>query len=144
MNDERRHEGLLPFSKAKVRLLGQISLLVQESVALSLTQTVDVDAELLMDHAIKAAFKALLRNEGYFYDEDSSLVWIPSNARFLPLWDLPNVSVEALDPESALVSKAVKAPRKNRQLLRQAIASNQFPSLADRIVKHGGKLEDFL
>ena len=42
-----------------------------------------------------------------------------------------------------LVSKAVKAPEKNRQLLRQAIASGEFPTLVDRILKHGGRLEDF-
>jgi hypothetical protein len=118
--------------------------LVQESVLLSLTQTVDIDAELIMDQAIKSAFTALLRDEGYFYDEDSALVWIPKGAKFIRVWDLPNVTVEALDAESALVSKAVKAPGKNRQLLRQAMASNQFPSLADRIVQHGGKLEEFL
>jgi hypothetical protein len=54
------------------------------------------------------------------------------------------LTVECLDPESVLVSKAVKAPAKNKQLLRQAIASNQFPSLVDRILKHGGRLEEFL
>ena len=42
------------------------------------------------------------------------------------------------------VSKAVKAPEKNKQLLRQAIASSQFPNLVDRILGNGGKLESFI
>ncbi len=143
MNHKLRMDGLVPLPKSRIRLLGQISLLVQESVSLALTQTVDVDAELVMDYLVKEELKVLLRNDGLVYDEDSHLIWIPDGAKFLLLMDLPHLTVEVLDPESALVSKAVKAPQKNRQLLRQAIASNQFPSLVDRIVKHGGTLEEF-
>jgi hypothetical protein len=51
--------------------------------------------------------------------------------------------VESIDVESALVSKAVKAPRKNKQLIREAIASGKFPELVDRILENGGKLENF-
>lgn len=66
INRERRQEGLLPFQRAKVQLLGQIR-----------------------------------------------------------------------------VSKAVKAPAKNRQLIREAIVSGEFKTWVDRILKNGGKLEDF-
>ncbi len=59
------------------------------------------------------------------------------------LFSFANVTVDTIDPESALVSKAVKAPVKNRQLIRQAIASGAFPNLVERLLKHGGKLEDF-
>jgi len=54
------------------------------------------------------------------------------------------VIVEAIDPESALVSKAVKAPQKNKQLIREAIASEEFPTLVDRILENGGRLENFI
>jgi hypothetical protein len=42
------------------------------------------------------------------------------------------------------VSKAVHAPQKNRQLIRQAIASGKFPDLVDRIIENDGKLDFFL
>jgi hypothetical protein len=121
-------------------------LLVHEGAAaiLNLTQTADLDAALTMDYSVKEELKSLLRNKGYIYDEDSNLIWIPEGAEFLPFLELNNVLVESIDPESALVSKAVKAPDKNRQLIRQAIASNQFPTLVDRILKNNGKLEAFL
>jgi len=63
---------------------------------------------------------------------------------FGELFEFGNVTVKTVDPESALVSKAVKAPAKNKQLIRQAIASNQFDNLVDRILASGGKLEDFI
>jgi hypothetical protein len=144
INRERRREGLPAAGKARIRLLGQISLLVDEgtSTALHLTQTADVDALLSMDHAAKEELKKLLKDRSYIYDEDSNLVWIPDGSTFFV--NLDNLEVEFIDPESALVSKAVKAPEKNRQLIRQAIASEAYPSLVDRILKLGGSLEEFL
>jgi hypothetical protein len=146
INQDRRREGLFPLPRAKVQILGQISLLVHEgaSAILNLTQTADLAAALTMDYTIKEELKSLLRNNGFVYDDDSNFIWIPEDAEFLPFLELNNIVVESIDPESALVGKAIKAPDKNRQLIRQAIASNQFPTLVDRILKNGGKLETFL
>lgn len=145
MNRERREEGTLPILKAKIQLLGQISLLSndQASLILSLAQTGDLDARLTMDQAVKGELKLILKKHGLIYDEDSYLIWIPPGAKFERLFDLESVTVESIDPESALVSKAVKAPAKNRQLIREAIASEKFPKLVDRILENGGKLENF-
>ena len=146
INRERSGEGLIPFKKANIRLLGQVSLLANEKVSLILTlaQTGDLDAALKMDHVVKEELKKLLLPLGFIYDEDSFQIWIPPGSVFEKMFDLPNLSVESIDPESALVSKAVKAPLKNKVLIREAIASNAFPKLAARIVKNGGRLEDFL
>jgi len=122
-----------------------MSLLVSEkaSALLSLAQTGDMDALLVMDHVVKDALRAVLQEKGFLYDDDSHLIWLPPNSTFSPLLDLENVLVETIDPESALVSKAVKAPQKNLQLIRQAIISGEFPGLVDRILENGGSLEDF-
>ncbi len=143
---ERREEGRPPIPKAKVQLLGQISLLANKSASLllSLAQTADMDALLSMDHVVQVELKKLLRDQGYLYDEDSKLIWIPNGSQFVTFLDLDRVTVESIDPESALVSKAVKDPGKNRQLIRQAIASDGFPSLVERILESGGKLEEFI
>ncbi len=143
---ERRREGLLPIAKAKMQLLGQMSLLANDKVSmiLSLTQTGDMDALLSMDEAVKSELKVILRRQGLVYDEDSYLIWIPPQAKFEKLFEGDYLLVESIDPESALVSKAVKAPEKNKLLIRQAIASDEFPTLVDRILENGGRLEDFL
>lgn len=143
---ERRDEGLLPISKARVQLLGQISLMINEKAAmeLSLAQTGDLDAILTMDGIVKTELKKALSKHGLIYDEDSYLIWIPPAARFEKLFDFDHIIIESIDAESALVSKAVKAPSKNRQLIREAIASEKFPTLVDRILENGGKLENFV
>jgi hypothetical protein len=146
LSRERRDEGLLPIPKSKIQILGQMSLLANEKVSLllSLAQTGDFDARLKMEHFVKKELQELLKERHLIYDEDSPLVWIPPGAQFELLSDLKHVVVESIDPESALVSKAVKAPAKNKQLIREAIASDVFPTLVDRILKNGGKLEDFV
>ena len=146
INGERREEGLSPLARAKVQLLGQLSLLADESASLmlALAQTADMDALLSMDHVVKVELQKLLRSHGYIYDEDSPLIWIPPGSEFVGFLRLESVDVESIDPESALVSKAVKDPAKNKQLIRQAIASNRFPALVDRILGNGGKLENFI
>ena len=125
--------------------MGQMSLLANKKVSLllSLAQTADMDALLTMDHVLKEELKTCLRKHGLVYDEDSHLIWIPKGATFDDLFDLKNVIVKAIDPMSALVSKAVKAPQKNKQLIREAIASGKFPGLADRIETDGGNLDFF-
>jgi hypothetical protein len=146
INGEKREEGLFAFPRTKVQLLGQMSLLAHEKVSslLSLAQTGDMDALLTMDQVIKDELKKLLKREGLIYDEDSYLIWIPPKVKFEKLFDFEHVVVESIDPESALVSKAVKAPKKNQQLIREAIASEKFPGLVDRILENGGRLEDFV
>ena len=146
ISQQRRSQGLFGVSMAKVQLLGQISLLVQDRVSmiLSLAQTGDLDDFLTMDEPIKAKLKIILGERGLIYDEDSYLIWIPPNSKFKNLFQFENLIVEAIDPESALVSKAIKAPEKNKQLIREAIASHEFPMLINRILENGGKLENFI
>ncbi|NBW99593.1 hypothetical protein EBR03_08485 [bacterium] len=122
-----------------------MSLLVNKKVStiLSLAQTADRDAQLDMDSVVKKELTSILKKYGLIYDEDSKLIWIPPGAKFEILFDLKNVVVKSIDPESALVSKAVKAPEKNKQLIREAIASGKFKTLIARIEKNGGKLEFF-
>lgn len=145
IKSSRREEGLPSLSRAEVRLLGQMSLLSNERVSLLLTlaQTADMDALLAMDNVLKEELKRLLKKHGLVYDEDSYLIWIPKGATFETVFDFKNIIVKAIDPESALVSKAVKAPEKNKQLIREAIVSGEFPGLIDRIEKNGGNLEFF-
>ena len=145
LNRERREEGMLGATKVEVRLLGQMSLLVNQEAAatLSLAQTADLDAFLLIDSFVKDEFKKILAEEGLVYDEDSHLIWIPEGAHFDKVFSFQNILVLSVDPESALVSKAVKAPQKNKQLIREAIASGAFPKLVDRILSSGGDLEQF-
>ena len=81
---------------------------------------------------------------GLIYDEDSHLTWIPAKTKEVQLFRFKNIDVKLIDAESTLVSKAIQAPQKNKQLIRQAIASDKFPDLVDRIIGNNGKLDFFL
>ena len=146
LNHERRRDGAPPIPRAQVQLLGQISLFCRESVSaiLTLAQTGDLDAHLVMENVVKEMLKRELATIGMIYDEDSSLIWIAPGSQFDVLFEFKNVVVQAIDAESALVSKAVKAPEKNRILIREAIACGRFINLAERIVENGGRMENFI
>lgn len=137
--------GAALISRAEVIILGQTSLLSQPklTIDLELAQTGDLDAKLRCDSFIKRKLKELLPHYGLIYDEDSELIFLPKDSQFYKFGKYKNIDVSVIDPESALVSKAVKAPEKNRQLVRAAISSGGFPNLVDRILKEGGDLESF-
>ena len=145
-NLQRLKEGTLAIPKSEVLLFGQMSLMLNDSAAtiLNLIQTGDMDAKLQMDFFTKNKLLDLLEANGLVYDEDSHLVWIPEDAKAIELFKFKNIEVKLIDAESTLVSKAIHAPQKNRQLIRQAIASGKFPNLVDRIIENDGKLDLFL
>ncbi len=146
-NTARREDGGFGFPKCEVRVLGQMSLLANKKVSavLKLIGTLDLDAHLeKMDYSIKRKMIELLKRHNLTYDEDSEKIWLSPGSKFEELYKLSNLSVYILDPESALVSKAVKAKDKNRLLIGDAIASEKFPTLMDRIEANGGDLKFFL
>jgi hypothetical protein len=145
-NLHRLKEGTLTIPKSEVLLFGQMSLMLNESAAtiLDLIQTGDMDAKLRMDYFTKNKMLELLKANGLVYDDDSHLGWIPVNAKEIDLFKFKNIAVKLIDAESTLVSKAIHAPQKNKQLIRQAIASGKFPGLVDRIIENNGKIDFFL
>ena len=145
-NRQRLKEGTLTIPKSEVLLFGQMSLMLNESVVkiLNIVQTGDMDAKLRMDYFTKNKLIELLKENGLVYDEDSHLIWVPENAKVIELFNFKNIEVKLLDAESTLVSKAIHAPQKNKQLIRQALASGKFPDLIDRIIENNGNLDVIL
>lgn len=146
LDRERRELGGLGLTKTRVEVLGQMSLLAnrQVSAVLSLAYTADLDAKVEDGSPVRFELQKILAREGLVLDPSSNAIWIPPDGKFERMCDLKFVEVELLDAESALVSKAVKAPGKNKELLQEAIASDHFPTLVERILRYGGKLEDFV
>ena len=146
LNAERAQDGGMRISRAEIKILGQMSLLLNRTVSteISLAETGDLDAFLVTEYAVIREMRALLAEVGFVYDDLSAEIWLPAGARFEPLFQFTNVVVTRLDPESALTSKAIKAPKKNRMLIQDALASHAFSGLAERIEKNGGNLSYFL
>jgi hypothetical protein len=144
-NHERKDSGVPPIGRATVTVLGQVSLLAQPELTsqLHLAQTGDLDAQMKCEHFVKSALKKILPKYQMIYDDDSPLIFIPEGSHFSHLGKFDWIDLKVIDPESALVSKAVKAPGKNKNLIREALASDKFPQLAKRIVSSGGNLKHF-
>ncbi len=144
-NEVRQESGAIYISRCEVKILGQTSLLIQPELTyiLNLAQTGDLDALLQADYFVKVQLKRILATYGFVYDEDSPLIFIPEDSHFAKLLDLKMIEVLVIDVESALVSKAVKSPIKNNQLITDAIASGKFQNLVARILNNNGDLNKF-
>jgi len=144
-NQERAADGVSPFGQVRIRLLGQFGLLVhpQAAAALRPAATRDVDALVEGDWSTRWIVRTAINLSGYVYDDLSSENWIPAQARFELLSESAELRVEVLAPIFNLLSKAVKAPERNRNLIVEGIAvyGDEFVHL---LQTHGADIEYFL
>ena len=142
-NIEARSEGLLALRPCVIRLLGQTALL-EAKVALTLAATIDVDVYADYDFAIEREFRRLLAARGRELDSLGSEIWMPAETKYSSLFAGYFIALLVADTEAILISKALKAPSKNRSLLIEYLArgaSRRFLQLAK---KYGLDLEQFL
>jgi len=96
------------------------------------------------EFAVEQEFRRLLALEGRDLDSLGGEVWMPAETTYQPLFTGHYVTLLAADADSVLVSKALKAPRKNQPLLTEYLArgpSERFLNLAE---KYELDLEQFL
>jgi hypothetical protein len=143
-NEIRCSLGGMEIKNPTIRVLGQMSLLLNDSVAarISLFSTQDVDAHVIGESFVTQTFKKLLEAKHLEFDFLSSEIWLPPDSTYITVYEGRNLKCEILDPISALTSKAVKAPEKNRLLIKSALEV-YGEELARRITLHGGDLSIF-
>jgi hypothetical protein len=142
-NIEARDEGLLPLAPCRIRVLGQTALL-EARIELELNATNDVDVYADYAHPIEVEFRRLLAARGKDLDPLGDEIWMPRETRYVDLLAGEYVTLQLADADAVLVSKALKAPRKNHALIVEYLAkgaSERFLTLAGR---HGVDLEQFL
>ena len=146
LNLERAEFSGIKIGRSEIRVLGQMSLLTNDWVShqIVLAETGDLDAHVRADRIVEMELRAILIKNGLVYDESSNEIWIAPQSKFEMLFELSNLTILRLDPESCLVSKAIKAKEKNKILIQEALSSGAFPTLAARIEMNGGSLDYFL
>jgi hypothetical protein len=138
-----RAEGLPSLRPCRIRVLGQ-SALLEGSTQLHLNVTNDVDVYADYEHAVEVEFRRLLALQGRELDPVGHEIWMPKETRYRELFRGEYVTMLVADAEAVLVSKALKAPAKNRALLVEYLAqgaSERFFALAKR---YRVDLEQFL
>jgi hypothetical protein len=142
-NLEARAEGLPSLRPCVIKLLGQRAL-IESGASLRLAATKDVDVFADYEHTVEAEFRRLLAREGLELDPVAHEIWMPAETKYEPLFQGRFVTLLVADTEAVLLSKGLKAPRKNGPLLTEYLAqgaSSRFLALAH---EHGLDLEQFL
>ncbi len=129
-----RSEGLLALRPCVIKVLGQTALL-EAKVSLTLAATNDVDVYADYEFAVEQELRRLLATRGRELDSLGSEVWMPTETTFQPLFSGHFVTLLVADVEAVLLSKALKAAGKNRNLLTEYLASgpsSRFLKLAQK------------
>ncbi len=142
-NFEFREEGLPQLRKCTIKVLGQTALL-ELGVPLALAATRDVDVVANYEHSVELEFRRLLAARGKDLDALAHEAWMPRETKYCPIFEGEFVTLLCADAEAVLVSKALKAPEKNRVLLLEYLAqgaTERFNQLAE---KYSLDVEQFL
>jgi hypothetical protein len=142
-NAAARREGLLPIRPCVIKLLGQTALL-ESKVALTLAVTKDVDVFSDYEFAVEREFRRLLALQGLDLDPLGGEVWMPRETVYQALFAGRFVTLLVAEVEAVLVSKGLKAPRKNGPLLTEYLARGASSRFVELARKYQLDLEQFL
>lgn len=110
---------------------------------LHLVATSDFDGLLRGEVPTADIFKVCVQKAGFTYDEQSEFIWLPEETEYEVLYESELLMMDSPKPIYLIVSKAVKAREKNRQLIIDAIATFD-DQLFELLEKYEVDLEFFL
>lgn len=136
-------EGMRPYKSCTIRVLGQAALM-SAGVDLALTATQDLDAYADCEWAVQQEFERLLAKEGKALDPHGHEIWMPRETRYEPLYQGRYVKAFVADPDAVLLSKALKAPAKNKALIIEYLAKGASKRFFQLAQKYAVDLEQFV
>jgi hypothetical protein len=142
-NLEAQAEGRPLLQGCRIRVLGQMALL-ENKVSLPLTLTNDVDVYADYEYAVESEFRRLLAKQGKDLDPMGREIWMPRETEYRVLYKGQYVTLQVADVESVLISKALKAPKKNHALIVEYLAQGAGDRFFKMARKYRLDLEQFL
>ncbi|MEY4630999.1 MAG: hypothetical protein RIQ81_1119 [Pseudomonadota bacterium] len=133
-------EGIRLLPKSLFRVVGQAALL-EAKVEFNVAATVDVDVLNNAKHEVVAKLSELLLAEGLELDPLSNEIWMPLETQYVEIFKGDWVTSLRAETEFIMVSKALKAPAKNRVLLRNYIATRPPVSFFEMCEKYKVNLD---
>jgi len=130
--------GLSP-KDIEIKLMGQVSLLVDEEISskIELEMTKDFDAHIKANFKISRILDDLLKEKGMELDSLSGEIWMPTDTKWELCYEGDYVKIYKAGALDVLVSKAIKAPEKNRKLIQESLQI-YGRVLSDKITQYGG------
>ncbi len=126
----------------RIRLIGQLAL-IEAKVDLSLVATSDVDVYATYQHPVQKEFERLLERHGFVLDPVGHEAWMPTETQYALVHPGANVRGEIADAECVLLSKALRAPVKNRNLITEYLAKGASARFLDLARRYGLDLGAF-
>ena len=142
-NLEAREQGMLLLKPCRIRVLRQTALL-ESKAPLQLNVTNDVDVYANYEHPIELEFQRLLAEQGKELDPVGHEIWMPSETRYTDLFTGDYVTMQIADIDCVLLSKALKAPQKNRALIVEYLAADATKRFLAMAKRYALDLEQFL
>jgi hypothetical protein len=142
-NKKSQKEGFVPLKPCEIYIIGQTAL-IEADLKFHLAATMDVDVYRELEYSIKKQFESLLKAEGKELDPVGHEAWMPEETKWISLFEGQFVRGFISKPEYIMVSKALKAPKKNHTLLIDYIASEPPDLFFELAAKYEVNLEDFL
>jgi hypothetical protein len=142
-NREARSEGMAAIRPCSIRLLGQMALF-EAGVPLTLVATHDVDVYANFDWAVRKELERLLARAGRVLDPLGHEVWMPQETEYDLVFTGRWVQGLVAQPDFVLLSKALKAPEKNRALIVELLATGASPRFFALAERYELDLEQFL
>lgn len=143
IDQRNRADGLPGIPRFYIRVLGQAALL-EANIGIPLIATIDVDAYLSCNWLVRERFCALLQAEGRTFDELSPEIWMPPDTRYRLLFAGVFCEGAIAEPEYVLVSKALKAPVKNRAIIQAYLAKGPAQLFLELAQRYAIDLESFV
>ncbi|MEB2314452.1 MAG: hypothetical protein OZ928_21625 [Polyangiaceae bacterium] len=137
-----RAAGTPSYRPCEIRIIGQTALL-ESGLPLVLVATKDVDARGTYEYGVEAEFRRMLELRGRALDAVAQEAWMPRETRYAALYSGKLVTLLLAEPEAVLVSKALKAPVKNRPLLIDYLASGPSRRFFELVERYAVNLEQF-
>lgn len=126
-----------------IRLLGQMALL-EADLPLTLVATHDFDVYADFDWAVRKEFEALLAKRGRVLDPLGDEVWMPAETQYDLVFEGRWIRGFVAQPDFVFLSKAMKAPEKNRALIVEVLATGASPRFLELAERYSLDLEQFL
>ncbi len=142
-NLERRNLGTFEINSSEIKIVGQMALM-EAGLDLNLAATQDVDAFVKADYWVQKRFENLLVEIHKVYDDESEFIWMPAETAYRVLFAGKWVTAKVAEPEYVLVSKALKAPRKNKNLIVEYLAKGASPRFWELAQKYCLDLDGIL
>jgi len=121
LNLQLQAEGSREIPKFYVKIVGQ-SALLEANTGLVLNATMDIDAYANFVWVAREMFCNILNQNHLVYDDLSNEIWMPEETKYVHLYNGYVVDSYYAEPEYVLLSKIVKAPQKNKNLIVQYLA----------------------